>query len=47
MFLDDGDWVTPGSEDSSEVGGGSMEVVRMVTDVKPSRGEVVSDVAFG
>ena len=46
MFLDEEDWVTPGSEGSSEVGGLSAEVIRMVTDVMPPSVEGVRNGTF-
>ena len=47
LFLDERDWVTLGSEGSSEVGVVSVEVFRMVTDVTPSSGKGVWDGTFG
>ena len=45
--MDERDWLAPGSEGSSEVGGVSVEVMRVVTDVMPLSGEGVRDGAFG
>ena len=47
LFLDERNWIALGDEDSSEVGGVSVEVIRVVTNVMPSSGEGVRDGAFG
>ena len=41
------DWITMGNKGSSEVGGVSVEVIRLVTDATPSNGEGVRDGTFG
>ena len=45
--MDERDWVSLGGEGSREVGGVSVEVIRMVTDAMPSSGEGVRDGTFG
>ena len=45
--MDETDWVIPGSEGSSEIGGLSVEVIRMITDAMPSSGEGARDGTFG
>ena len=45
--MDEGNWITPGSEGSSEVRGVIVDVVRMVTDAMAPSGEGVRDGMFG
>ena len=45
--LDERDWVSPGSEGSSKVGGVSVEVLGMVADATSTGGEGVRDGTFG
>ena len=47
LFLDERDWIAPGSEGFSEVGDINVEVFREVTDEKPSVAAVIEEILLG